>query len=204
MASGRLTGGGLDITARSEILRTMGLFKGMKDLKDINDMSKQYKRPSVGQGLAQAKEAMQGIQENQRVTATGVAGSARVLSVTDTGATLNDHPVCDLQLEVSVPGQAAYATTIRQAVPRMQAPMLQPGTTLAVKVDPEDRDSVVMDWQSQAEQASAIAGQALQGAGVTTAQDPVARLERLQALKDKGLLTDAEFDAQKQRILGDI
>ncbi len=57
----------------------MGLFKGMKDLKDINDMSKQYKRPSMLEGLAQAKDAMAGIQETQRVTATGVPG-ARVSS----------------------------------------------------------------------------------------------------------------------------
>lgn len=182
----------------------MGLFKGIKDLKDINDMSKQYKRPSVSEGLAQAKEAMQGIQQNQRLSATGVPGTARLLSVTDTGATLNDHPVCDLQLEVSVPGQPAYTTTVRQSVPRMQAPMLQPGVALAVKVDPEDRDAVVMDWQGQGEQAMALAGQAMQSGGVTTSQDPVERLERLQALKDKGLLTDAEFDAQKQRILGAI
>ena len=182
----------------------MGLFKGMKDLKDINDMSKQYKRPSMLEGLAQAKDAMAGIQETQRVTATGVPGTARVLGVTDTGATVNDHPVCDVELEVTVPGQGPYTTTIRQTIPRMQVPMLQPGATLAVKVDPADRNTVVMDWQSQGEQAMALAGQAMQSGGVTTAQDPVARLERLQALKDKGLLSEAEFEAQKQRILGDI
>ncbi|HMS63136.1 MAG TPA: SHOCT domain-containing protein [Solirubrobacteraceae bacterium] len=182
----------------------MGLFKGMKDLKDINDMSKQYKRPSMLEGLAQAKEAMAGIQETQRVTANGVAGTARVLGVTDTGATLNEHPVCEIQLEVTVPGEGPYTTTIRQAIPRMQAPMLQPGTPLPVKVDPADRDSVVLDWQSQGEQAMTLAGQAMQSGGATAAQDPVARLERLQALKDKGLLSEAEFEAQKQRILGDI
>ena len=184
----------------------MGLFKGMKDLKDINDMSKQYKRPSMLEGLAQAKDAMAGIQETQRVTASGVPGSARVLGVTDTGATLNDHPICEVQLEVTVPGQGPYTTAISQAIPRLQAPMLQPGATLAVKVDPADRDSVVLDWQGQAEQAMALSGQALQGAGAATgaAQDPVARLERLQALKDKGLLSEAEFEAQRQRILGDI
>lgn len=182
----------------------MGLFKGMKDLKDITDMSKQYQRPSMLEGLAQAKEALAGVQETQRVTATGVAGTARVLGVRDTGATLNDHPVCEVQLEVTVPGQAPYAATITQAIPRMQAPMLQAGTSLAVKVDPADRDSVVLDWQAQGEHAMALSGQAMQNAGVTTAQDPVARLERLQALKDKGLLSEAEFDAQKQRILGDL
>lgn len=186
------------------LLRTMGLFKGMKDLKDINDMSKQYKRPSMSEGLAQAKQAMQGVQDTQRLTATGVPGTARLLSVTDTGATINDHPVCELQLEVTVPGQAPYTTTISQPVPRMQAPMLQPGTTLAVKVDPADRDAVIMDWQAQGDQMAALSGQAPQGAGATSAQDPVARLERLQSLKEKGMLSDAEFEAQKARIVGAI
>ena len=34
--------------------------------------------------------------------------------------------------------------------------------------------------------------------------DPVDRLERLAALKDRGLITDEEFDQQKRRILGEI
>ena len=33
-------------------------------------------------------------------------------------------------------------------------------------------------------------------------QDPVAQLEKLAELKDRGILTDAEFAAQKAKILG--
>ena len=33
--------------------------------------------------------------------------------------------------------------------------------------------------------------------------DPVDRLERLAALKDRGLITDDEFEQQKRRILGE-
>lgn len=87
----------------------------------------------------------------------------------------------------------------------MQAPLLAPGAVLAVKVDPADRTIVVLDWQGQAGQAMALAGQATQAAtGAGAAQDPVARLERLQSLKDRGLLSDAEFQAQKDRILGEL
>ncbi|WP_240316477.1 SHOCT domain-containing protein [Mycobacterium persicum] len=32
--------------------------------------------------------------------------------------------------------------------------------------------------------------------------DPIDRLERLAALKDRGMLTDAEFEQQKRRVLG--
>ncbi len=167
----------------------MGLMKGMRDLKDINDVSRQYGRPKLGDALAMSKDALQGVQTMQRVGVSGVPGSARLLSVTDTGGTLNEHPICEIQLEVTVPGHAPYTTVLRQPVPRMQAPMLQPGGTVAVKVDPNDPTTVVMDWE---------------GLGAQQSQDPVARLERLQGLKDKGLLTDSEFDAQKSRILESI
>jgi membrane protease subunit (stomatin/prohibitin family) len=53
----------------------------------------------------------------------------------------------------------------------------------------------------------AMAGQAMAAAaagGATAAQDPVARLERLAALHEKGLLTDAELQAQKAKILGEL
>ncbi len=187
----------------------MGLMKGIRDLKDISDMSKQYDRPKLGDALAMSKDALQGVQTMQRVGATGVPGSARLLSVTDTGGTMNEHPICEIQLEVTVPGHAPYTTVLRQPVPRMQAPLLQPGGTVAVKVDPNDPTTVVMDWEGQGVRTAGIAAQ-MQAAGLASAtaaqpsQDPVARLERLQGLKDKGLLTDSEFDAQKARILESI
>ncbi|MGR2680060.1 PH domain-containing protein [Chromobacterium haemolyticum] len=39
---------------------------------------------------------------------------------------------------------------------------------------------------------------------VSSGDDPVARLEKLSAMKDKGLITDAEFAEQKVRILSSI
>lgn len=44
---------------------------------------------------------------------------------------------------------------------------------------------------------------AMQAAQTQAANDPVDRLERLAALKDRGLITDEEFDQQKRRILGE-
>ena len=43
-------------------------------------------------------------------------------------------------------------------------------------------------------------GQAVPGAG----SDPGERLARLQALRDRGLLTEAEYEAQRQRIISEI
>ncbi|MCV7437030.1 SHOCT domain-containing protein [Mycobacterium seoulense] len=44
---------------------------------------------------------------------------------------------------------------------------------------------------------------AVQAAQTQQAADPVDRLERLAALKDRGLLTDDEFEQQKRKILGE-
>ncbi|HKE76000.1 MAG TPA: SHOCT domain-containing protein [Acidimicrobiales bacterium] len=41
-----------------------------------------------------------------------------------------------------------------------------------------------------------------QPAPAAPAADPIAQLKELAALKDQGILTDAEFDAQKAKILG--
>lgn len=187
----------------------MGFMKGVRDLKDISDMSRQYERPKLGDALAMSKDALQEIQTMQRLGISGVPGRARLLSVTDTGGTMNEHPICEIQLEVTVPGHAPYTTVVRQPVPRMQAPMLQPGGTIAVKVDPNDPTTVALDWEAQGAGSAGLVAQ-MQAAGQASAaaaqqsQDPVARLERLQALRDKGLLTDSEFDAQRARILESI
>ncbi|OBF90170.1 hypothetical protein A5773_01330 [Mycobacterium sp. 852014-52450_SCH5900713] len=44
---------------------------------------------------------------------------------------------------------------------------------------------------------------AMQAAQTQQGADPIERLERLAALKDRGLLTDEEFEQQKRKILGD-
>ena len=53
----------------------------------------------------------------------------------------------------------------------------------------------------QAEKESAETA-AAPAPAATPAADPVAEIERLGALKDKGLLTDEEFSAAKAKILG--
>jgi hypothetical protein len=43
----------------------------------------------------------------------------------------------------------------------------------------------------------------VEGGGDAEGSDTVGRLERLQELRERGALTDAEFEQQKRRILGD-
>jgi len=93
------------------------------------------------------------------------------------------------------------------------------GQQLAVIFDPEDHDKVMLDESQEAQTSAALAGTGLMaamqqqqqalnanmglGVGPAGSQDPVDKLEKLQDLKEKGALTDAEFAAQKARILGE-
>ena len=54
-------------------------------------------------------------------------------------------------------------------------------------------------WADQEEQQYA---QEQYAAPAPAAPDPIAQLKDLAALKDSGVLTDAEFETQKARILG--
>ena len=80
---------------------------------------------------------------------------------------------------------------IRQAIAdpnAFRAQMMQRGTE--------------MQQQAMAAMQTAQA-QAAQPQAPPVANDPVDRLERLAALKDRGLITDDEFEQQKRRILGE-
>jgi Short C-terminal domain len=58
-------------------------------------------------------------------------------------------------------------------------------------------------YQQQQQQLAAQEAVAeSQPAPAAPAADPLAQLERLAALKNQGILTDAEFEAQKAKILG--
>jgi len=83
------------------------------------------------------------------------------------------------------------------------------------------RDKVLGAMRDHADDAAALQGAVLEAlqsasahlpapeAGATVQPpadtgDPVERLKKLDELRDQGVLTDAEFDAQKQKLLDDI
>jgi hypothetical protein len=93
------------------------------------------------------------------------------------------------------------------------------GDILPVRYDPEDRSKIEVDapaLRAQSDAADAARAQAKQARisdrerhfapGTVppgTASDPVERLEKLAGLRDRGALTDAEFAAQKAKILSE-
>jgi Short C-terminal domain len=88
----------------------------------------------------------------------------------------------------------------------------RPLWVVGVLFDPFDHRKVVFDGSVEArraaEQESILRGQALrpQTSGTVspsaTGDDPVDRLSKLADLHERGALTDAEFEAQKHKLLG--
>ncbi|VBB46664.1 conserved hypothetical protein [uncultured Desulfatiglans sp.] len=118
----------------------------------------------------------------------GLPASAVILEARDTGTTVNRNPKVDLLLEIRPgDGGASYQARATPVVSRLQAALLQPGTAVEVKIDPRDRKRV------------ALASVSTSGG---LSRDPAeSRLERLQDLHRKGLITEAEYRRKREEIL---
>lgn len=90
---------------------------------------------------------------NRRLRRTGVAGTAVITSLGDTGVAINNSPVIEFGLDVDTPTHPSYATTIRQRVPRLAMGTFPLGSTVSVVVDPTSRDRLAIDWDAGIERA---------------------------------------------------
>ena len=88
-----------------------------------------------------------GASSTEQVLAAGVAGTATITGVTQTGMYLNEQPRIKMDLLVQLPGQAPYAAEHTEFVPLILLSRVQPGATLPVKVNPAQPQKVVVDWQ---------------------------------------------------------
>jgi hypothetical protein len=86
----------------------------------------------------------------------GVSSSAVIQSIADTGITVTmpnvgpDAPEYELGLLVTPPGGMgiAYPVAIKAIIPRIFVPMVVPGATIGVVVDPADPQKVALDLQN--------------------------------------------------------
>ena len=92
--------------------------------------------------------------EAARIIASGVAGSATITGLTQTGMFLNENPQVEMDLLVQVAGKPPYAVKRKQFVPLILLGRLSSGAPLAVKVDPADPNNVVIDWDAPAPAAA--------------------------------------------------
>jgi hypothetical protein len=112
-------------------------------------------------------------------------------------------------LDVYVEGREPYRVKHECMVKAGKHPW--PGTTLPVVVDREKPDRIDIQWEAlqTVDERMAEGGPAPASAGQpqvidlrgTMVEDRIAKLERLSKLRESGVLSEAEFEAEKARIL---
>ena len=90
--------------------------------------------------------------------ATGRLGRGEITGIQLSNTTMSvmnglEERICTFTLRVMLDGEQPYEATTTQRVPEINIPALQqPGVVLAVRVDPNDRTKVAIDFNSQAPQ----------------------------------------------------
>ena len=144
----------------------MGMFKDMgdafkvlrsDDLKELKRQADAQPKTSMLEGVRMANEAMKQAPMWQEqaaaamggtgaggVYASGLAGNATVIAINDTGTMVNNAPVMELDLTVTVPGREPYPVKHRQLIALSQIPNFQPGRSFPVHVDQQDPSKLVI------------------------------------------------------------
>lgn len=93
-----------------------------------------------------AIDRMSGVADTKNLQQTGTPAAALILRIWDTGMTVNDDPVIGMEVEVRPEeGDAWNATIPKSLVSRIDIPRFQPGQTVTVRFDPQDRSRVGLD-----------------------------------------------------------
>ena len=147
---------------------------------------------------------------------TGSKGAGTVISVQDTGMTVNDNPRVRMVFRVEpLDGSPAFDAEKTTTVSRVEIP--RQGDRYPIWYDAQDPSktwayATIADDQGRAtmlqlfgDVANTFVGMGGAPAAAPAAApeaDPVEQLERLAALHAQGALTDEEFAAQKAKLLG--
>lgn len=78
----------------------------------------------------------------------GVAGTARVLGLQQTGRYMNEQPHVQMELAVETKEHGSYTTTHAEYVPMVMLGTLTNGRPIGVRVDASDRTKLVIDWDA--------------------------------------------------------
>ena len=86
-----------------------------------------------------------GMSKNKNLVKTGVAAPAVIISVEDTGVTMNNSPQARLTLQVTPADRPPFQAITTTFVGRMQIGMLVPGASVTVRYDPNDISKVAIE-----------------------------------------------------------
>lgn len=129
-----------EITARIEDeVERMGITVAPEEIKRIADQIRAAK--ASGEGPDEEPEQV----VDGAAALPGAVVQARAVVVSVRGGTV---PV---ELDVDVPGQGTHRITVNVAVPEGRWGLLAAGTSLPVRVDPDDPTAVSVDWSGTEE-----------------------------------------------------
>ena len=148
----------------------------------------------------------------ENLVQTGSKGVGTVISVQDTGMTVNDNPRVKMVFRVEpLDGSPAFDAEKTKTVSRVEIP--RQGDRYPVWYDQADPSTwafaTIADDQGRAtmrqmfgDVSETFVGMNAPAAPAPTGQDTVEQLKQLADLHSQGVLTDDEFAAQKAKLLG--
>jgi hypothetical protein len=154
------------------------------------------------------------------LVATGAKAVGTVLSVQDTGMTMNDNPRIKMSFRIEpIDGSPPFDAEKTKVVSRVQIP--RSGDRYPVWYDLEDPTHWAFatvendEGRAQIRQMFGAAAETITGVGnpaaaaaapvaAPAADDPLERLNKLGELRAAGVLTDAEFEQKKAELLAQI
>jgi Short C-terminal domain len=160
----------------------------------------------------------------------GSRAPGEVTAVEDTGITINENPRVTITVRVDAPGQAPF--DIRKTFTASRVDIPRRGDRCTVFYDPNDhsRTAITFDqvpagattpaapgavptslggappatWNPTAAEPRSSQAAPMSGAGTATTEAVAERLRKLDKLRDDGVITPAEHDAERARILDQL
>lgn len=120
-----------------------------------------------------------------------------IAGVVDTGTTINENPRLRIRVRCEPAGREAFELEQKMTVPRIRIP--RQGDRIEVAYDPEDPTM----WVFRLHPTGGVAASSAEPSSPAPplAPDRLAQLEKLAELRERGALSDEEFEAEKRRVL---
>jgi hypothetical protein len=96
----------------------------------------------MNNAMDQGQAAMDGMHQMNWVAQYGMDATAEVLSVMDTGATINMDPVVEMKMMITTPMGMTFETTARTMVSRIAVPRM--GDKVKIKYNPSDPSQIAV------------------------------------------------------------
>lgn len=141
---------------------------------------KKVVQPAMGSGAA----------NEERLYATGLDAEATILEVHDAGFATKRYTQLELLLDVQPDGSKAFQAKTKQMISLAEAFLFQPGARLKVKYDPAHPGQIALV-------SSPVPAPA-------ETKNSSKRLEELEKLREKGLISEDEYKKKREEILNSL